>query len=316
MHQATKFGYAGDSWRLVEPLLLSQIPAQTDRRRALCGFLGGAAAVLAAQSPALAAHHGQPTAPTAQAAVPGNGVVADDRSALTAAGRSPLPALMRQYALLAVADAAATGAGSAAGGSHALQAAGGRQAAEPDAGDPGLQPVLQLLHLDAALLPPLLAALGNLPTSHPADSVTAAAPGQSSALPTLPAAAEAAAGRAGGGRDEAALQEATGALSILAAVLADPLMRPATLEAERPVQRLIDATVQVCNSTCARLHAVCLAPSGLHWARKRVHTDHTAFMLGQLYMHAPEVMHSRCIHCRRRRRWASAHWLGINTSSC
>ena len=195
-------------------------------------------------------------------------MVLSDQSAVTAAGRSPLPALMQQFALLTVAGAAATGAGSASVGSRALQAAGGQQAAELDAHDPGLQPVLQLLHLDSGLLPSLLAALGNLPTSHPADSVTAAAPAQPSALPTLPAAAEAAAGGPRGSRDEAALQEATGALSVLAAVLAESSMRPAVLEAERPVQRLIDATVQVCPRVlcCMRFawpHLVCIRPENV-----------------------------------------------------
>lgn len=306
----------------MELLLLAQVPAQADRRRALYGFLCGAAAVLAANAATAAAQHERPTAPT-QAAARENAVVLNDQSALTAAGHTALPALMQQYALLAVADAATQGAGLAAAGLHARQVAGGKQAAEPDAHDPGLQPVLHLLHLDSGLLPPLLAALGNLPASALADGAIAAARGQPPAGPTLPAAAEAAAaaagaaaGGAGGGCDESALEEATGALSMLAAVLADPLMRPAVLEAERPVQRLIDATVEVCNPTCALLHADCLAPSGVHSARNRVHMDHTAFMLEQLHMHDPDVMHSQCIHCRRRRGWVSAHWLGINTSSC
>jgi hypothetical protein len=318
-------GHAGDSWRLVEPLLLAQVPAQADRRRALYGVLRGAATALAANASAAAAQHGALTAPASRAAVPEDAAFWNDEGAVTTAGRSPLPALMQQYALLAVAGAAATGAGLAAAGSRALQAAGGKRSAELDAHDPGLQPVLQLLHLDSGLLPPLLAALGNLPASTPADGAIAAAPGQPPAGPTLPAAAAAAAaaagaavGGAGGGSDEAALQAATGALSVLAAVLADPLLRPAVLEAERPVQRLIDATVEVCNPACALLHADCLFPSGVHWARNRVHMRHAAFMLGRLHEHSRDGdgTHSRCTPCRLRRRWASAHWLGINTSSC
>lgn len=327
---AVQCGYAGDSWRLVEPLLLAQCPAQADRRRALYGFLRGAATTLAADASAAAAQHGQaaaPATPTAEAAL-----APDAGRALTAAGRSALPTLMQQYALLAVAGAAAVGAGSAAAGtSSARQAAGGKQAgaqqqpAELDAYDPGLQPVLQLLRLDSTLLPPFLAALCNLHSSTPADGAVAAATGLPPAVQALPAAAGtvaaaagAAASVAGSSHDEATLQAATGAMSVLAAVLADSEIRSAVLEAECLVQRLIDAVAEVCAPVCFSVPcSLSLIVFGCTWRALCLGlcACGSAACWSQVHHPAPGGTPNHCTSCRRRWGRAPARWLGINTSS-